>query len=165
MMPPRPAAVTATVSHLEPGSQLEAGQGAVAGPGSGVEADNDRLFTIGELAAAHDITTRTIRFYEAKGLISPMRKGVARSYARRDRARLTLILRGKNLGFSLEDIAEFLRLYDADPSQMAQARLLLDKLDAHITELQSKRTDLERTLKELKALKALCHGHLCATER
>jgi DNA-binding transcriptional MerR regulator len=70
--------------------------------------DANRLFAIGELAAEFGVTTRTIRFYESKGLISPARRGVARAYSRRDRARLKLILRGKNLGFSLEAIAAYL---------------------------------------------------------
>lgn len=127
--------------------------------------DSDHLSTIGELAAAHGITTRTIRFYEAKGLISPARKGVARSYGRRDRARLKLILRGKNLGFSLEDITEFLTLYDADPSQMAQTRLLLAKIDGHIQELETKRKDIERTLKDLKEIRHQCVEHLNAAAK
>ena len=122
--------------------------------------DSDRLFTIGELAASHGITTRAIRFYEAKGLIKPARKGVARAYSRRDRARLLLIMRGKNLGFSLEDIIEFLTLYDADPSQMAQTRLLLQKVETHIGDLETKRKDIERTLRDLKDIKALCVEHL-----
>jgi DNA-binding transcriptional MerR regulator len=122
--------------------------------------DPERLYTIGELANAHNITTRTIRFYEARGLISPARKGVARSYTRRDRARLTLILRGKNLGFTLEEIQQFLALYDSDPSQMAQAKLVLERVEAHIAELMEKRADLDRTLKDLKDLRNLCIGHL-----
>jgi DNA-binding transcriptional MerR regulator len=122
----------------------------------------DRLFTIGELAADHGITTRTIRFYEAKGLIAPARRGIARSYTRRDRARLTLILRGKNLGFTLEEIVQFLKMYDADPTQVAQARLVLEKVDAHMVDLQAKRADIERTLHDLKELRALCIGHLKA---
>jgi DNA-binding transcriptional MerR regulator len=121
---------------------------------------DDRLHTIGELAAAHGITTRAIRFYEAKGLISPARKGVARAYGRRDRARLLLIMRGKNLGFSLEDIMEFLALYDADPSQIVQTRLLLQKVEAHIGDLETKRKDLERTLRDLKDIRALCVEYL-----
>jgi DNA-binding transcriptional MerR regulator len=124
--------------------------------------DPERLFTIGELAAAHNITTRTIRFYEARSLISPARKGVARMYTRRDRARLTLILRGKNLGFTLEEIQHFLELYDSDPSQVAQAQVVLERVEAHITDLMDKRADLDRTLKDLKELKALCVGHLKA---
>lgn len=127
--------------------------------------DSDRLSTIGELAAAHGITTRTIRFYEAKGLISPARKGVARAYGRRDRARLKLILRGKNLGFSLEDITKFLSLYDADPSQMAQTRLLLTKVEQHIEDLETKRKDIERTLKDLREIRNQCTEHLNAAAK
>jgi len=117
-------------------------------------------YTIGELADEFLITTRAIRFYESRGLLSPQRIGPNRTYSRRDRARLMLILRGKNLGFSLEDIAEYLALYDADPEQEAQTRLLVEKLDALITELQRKRTDLDRTLQELTTIRAEAVAHL-----
>ena len=112
--------------------------------------DEDRLYAIGELASEFEVTTRTIRFYESKGLIAPARRGVARAYSRRDRARLKLILRGKNLGFSLEVIAEYLKLYDADPAQIAQTQMLLARTEQAIEELQAKRADLDRTLKELR---------------
>jgi DNA-binding transcriptional MerR regulator len=123
-------------------------------------ADTERLYTIGELAAELAVTTRAIRFYEAKGLIAPARRGVARSYSRRDRARLLLILRGKNLGFSLEEIAQYLALYDADPAQVAQTRMLLTRIEAAIEDLQVKRADLDRTLRELKDIRAQCVQHL-----
>lgn len=122
--------------------------------------DTDRLFTIGELAEAFDITTRAIRFYEARGLLAPQRVGANRSYTRRDKGRLTLILRGKNLGFTLEDIAEYLALYDADPVQEAQTRLLLEKIETAINDLQQKRADLDRTLRDLKDIRAKCAEHL-----
>ncbi|MET0653268.1 MAG: MerR family DNA-binding transcriptional regulator [Hyphomicrobiaceae bacterium] len=122
--------------------------------------DPDRLYTIGELAEEFDVTTRTIRFYEAKGLIMPARRGVARCYGRRDRARLKLILRGKNLGFSLEVIAQYLQLYDADPTQVAQTRLLLARVEDAIDHLQIKRADLDRTLRELKDIRGQCVEHL-----
>jgi DNA-binding transcriptional MerR regulator len=122
--------------------------------------DASRFYTIGELAGEFHVTTRTIRFYESKGLISPARRGVARSYSRRDRARLKLILRGKNLGFSLEEIAEYLKLYDADPAQMAQTQMLLNGVERAIDDLQLKRADLDRTLKELKDIRAQCVEHL-----
>ena len=96
------------------------------------------------------MTTRAIRFYEAKGLIAPVRRGAQRSYSRRDRARLRLILRGKNLGFSLEEVAQYLKLYDADPSQIAQTQMLLGRIELAIDDLQAKRADLDRTLKELR---------------
>jgi DNA-binding transcriptional MerR regulator len=122
--------------------------------------ETDRLYTIGELAAELGVTTRTIRFYESKGLIAPARRGVARSYSRRDRARLKLILRGKNLGFSLEAIAEYLKLYDADPAHIAQTQMLLKGVEAAIQNLQAKRADLDRTLKELREIRAQCVEHL-----
>jgi DNA-binding transcriptional MerR regulator len=122
--------------------------------------ESNRLHTIGELAGEFYVTTRTIRFYESKGLISPARRGVARAYSRRDRARLKLILRGKNLGFSLEEIAEYLKLYDADPAQMAQTQMLLNGVERAIDDLQEKRADLDRTLKELRDIRAQCVEHL-----
>lgn len=126
---------------------------------------SERMFTIGELGEMFGITTRTIRFYEAKGLISPVRKGIARSYSNRDRVRMALILRGKNLGFSLEDIAEYLKLYDADPAQLAQTEMLLSKVEAHITDLNTKRADIERTLKELRDIRSLCQQHLKSAQQ
>jgi DNA-binding transcriptional MerR regulator len=122
--------------------------------------DPDRLYTIGELADELEVTTRTIRFYEAKGLVLPARRGVARCYGRRDRARLKLILRGKNLGFSLEAIAQYLQLYDADPAQVAQTQLLLARVEGAIEDLQAKRADLDRTLRELKDIRSHCVEHL-----
>jgi DNA-binding transcriptional MerR regulator len=122
--------------------------------------EGNRLYAIGQLADEFNVTTRTIRFYESKGLISPARRGVARAYSRRDRARLKLILRGKNLGFSLEEIAEYLKLYDADPAQVAQTQMLLGRVEQAIEELQSKRADIDRTLKELRDIRAKCVEHL-----
>ena len=131
-----------------------------AKPASLASGEPERLYTIGELADDLAATTRAIRFYEAKGLIAPARRGVARSYSRRDRARLMLILRGKNLGFSLEEIAQYLTLYDADPAQMTQTQMLLARIEAAIEDLQTKRADLDRTLRELKDIRAQCVEHL-----
>ena len=117
-------------------------------------ADAERPYTIGQLAREFAITTRAIRFYEAKGLIAPQRKGVSRAYSRRDRARLILILRGKNLGFSLDEIGEYLELYDSDPSRVAQLRHLLAKIDERLTQLRLKKADLDRTQHELKAMRS-----------
>ncbi len=126
----------------------------------GGESQDDAIFSIGDLAAEFEITTRAIRFYEARGLLRPLRRGTTRSFTRRDRARLKLILRGKNLGFTLEDIAEYLSLYDTDPTQVTQTRLLLDRVEAHIADLNSKRADLDRTLDDLKVIRAQCKRHL-----
>ena len=124
----------------------------------------ERLYTIGELADELRVTTRAIRFYEAKGLIAPVRRGVQRSYSRRDRARLRLILRGKNLGFSLEEVAQYLKLYDADPSQVAQTQMLLARIERAIDDLQVKRADIDPTLKELKEIRGQCAEHLAAKD-
>lgn len=123
-------------------------------------AAEDARYSIGDLADELQVTTRAIRFYEAKGLITPARKGVARAYTRRDRARLLLILRGKNLGFSLKDIQQYLVLYDADPTQLAQLKLLETMVEAHIAKLKKKRADLDRTLKELADIKATVTAEL-----
>jgi DNA-binding transcriptional MerR regulator len=117
----------------------------------GVAAD---LFTVNQLAEELGVTARAIRFYEAKGLISPRRAGTTRVFDRRDRARLMLVLRGKRLGFSLASIREFLDLYDADRSQGAQLRLLLDSTRGRIRELERQREDLDRTLRELREIEA-----------
>ena len=138
---------------------------AVDPPHAGAETeDSAPRYTIGDLADELGITTRAIRFYESRGLITPARKGVARAYTRRDRARLSLILRGKNLGFTLEDIGAYLELYDADPTQVAQMRLLKTKVEAHIAELEGKRADLERTLAELTEIRAQVSAALAARD-
>jgi DNA-binding transcriptional MerR regulator len=112
----------------------------------------DAVWSIGELAAQLGVTTRTIRFYEAQQLIAPEREKGARVYGRRDRARMQLILRGKNLGFTLDVIRQYLSLYDADPDQVTQTQMFLEKVEASIDDLERKKVDIERTLSELKVL-------------
>ena len=107
-----------------------------------------------QLAEELGVTARAIRFYEAKGLIAPRRAGTTRVFDRRDRARLLLVLRGKRLGFSLASIREFLDLYDADRTQAAQLRLLLDSTRERIRELERQRVDLDQTLRELREVEA-----------
>lgn len=108
------------------------------------------LLTVNQLAVQLGLTPRTIRFYEAKGLLSPQRAGTTRVFTKRDRARLLLILRGKRLGFSLSEIAEYLDLYDADRSQRGQVLLLLEKVRQRIATLEAQRCDLEQTIAELQ---------------
>ncbi len=112
------------------------------------------LFTVNQLAEERGVTARAIRFYEAKGLIAPRRVGTTRVFDRRDRARLMLVLRGKRLGFSLASIREFLDLYDADRTQAAQLRLLLESTRGRIRELERQRVDLDQTLRELREVEA-----------
>lgn len=120
-------------------------------------------FTISDLAKEFSITTRTIRFYESRGLIAPQRIGTTRRYSKRDRARLMLILRGRNLGFTVEDVGEYLALYDTDPAQLAQTRLLLGKVETAIADLETKRDDLTRALHDLNDIRARCQSHLKKT--
>ena len=134
-------------------------EGGAPDTGERPSATADR-YLIGDLAQEFAITTRTIRFYEARGLIKPARTGTMRTYSRRDRARLALILRGKNLGFSLEDIGKYLELYDSDPTQMAQTTLLLDKVEHHIADLTAKRADIDRALGELTEIRSKCQSSL-----
>lgn len=117
-------------------------------------------YTISDLAAEFGITPRTIRFYESRGLITPERAGTQRRYTKRDRARLILILRGRNLGFTVEDVGEYLALYDADPGQIAQTRLLLEKVRAAIVDLEKKRVDIDAALSDLHDIAAHCAKHL-----
>ena len=124
------------------------------------ETSREASYSISALAKEFGITTRTIRFYESRGLISPERVGTTRRYSKRDRARLMLILRGRNLGFGVEDVSEYLSLYDSDPGQLAQTRLLLDKVVAAIGDLETKRKDIERSLADLSEIRARCEAHL-----
>ena len=122
------------------------------------EAENRDLFAIADLAKEFGISTRAIRFYEAKGLLAPERVGATRIFRRRDRARLILILRGKRLGFSLRDISDYLSLYDADRSQ--QVNLLLEKVDQRLASLERQRDDLETTISELREIRKLADDRL-----
>lgn len=111
-------------------------------------------FGIAQLAREFGVTTRTIRFYEDKGLLAPERAGQRRIYTQRDRVRLRLIMRGKRLGFSLEEIAEMVNLYDQDPTEVAQLRLFLDKIGERRSALRRQQADIKAILDELDRLEA-----------
>ena len=127
------------------------------------ESDNRDLFAIADLAREFGISTRAIRFYEAKGLLTPERVGSTRVFRRRDRARLILILRGKRLGFSLRDISEYLSLYDADRSQRAQVSKLVDMVDERMLMLEQQLHDLQTTIGELREIRKLATERLAQT--
>ena len=111
---------------------------------------------IAELAAEFGVTTRTIRFYEDKDLIAPERRGQRRVYHLRDKVRLQLIMRGKRLGFSLDEIRAMIDLYDADPTQVSQLRLFLEKLHERKSLLQTQREDIDQVLTEIATREAQC---------
>jgi DNA-binding transcriptional MerR regulator len=126
------------------------------------EAGEERTFTISELADTFQVTPRTIRFYEDQGLLSPRRDGLNRVYSHRDRARLTLICRGKRLGFSLAEIKDFLDLYDVDDRQIEQMRFALAHGRERIASLEVQLVDVQQTLSELRALENQIVEHLKA---
>lgn len=108
-----------------------------------------RWFTIGDLAREFDVTLRTLRFYEDKGLLDPRREGLNRLYSRRDRARLKIVLLCKRVGFSLTEIKEMLDLYDQKDGQLTQLRAVLRKFSDQVAVLEEQRKDIEAGLVEL----------------
>lgn len=113
---------------------------------------DDRFYTVPELAENLGVTPRTIRFYEQKGLVAPQRAGTTRIYTRQDRARMLIILRGKRLGFTLKEIADYLDLYGADPTQAEQIKMLLTRVRERIDALEDQRQALDVTLDELREI-------------
>ena len=121
---------------------------------------SERTWTIGELAAEHDTTLRTIRFYEDRGLLTPQRRGQARIFRERDRVRLQLIMRGKRLGFTLDEIAHVLGLYDETPGEAGQLEYLIADIERRRAGLMAKRQDLDEALAELDELGRRCRSDL-----
>lgn len=109
-------------------------------------------FTIGDLAREFDVTLRTLRFYEDKGLLNPRREGLNRIYNRRDRARLRLVLMGKRIGFSLVEIKELLDLHELKDGGVTQLRVALKKFIEQIDVLETQKQDIEKALVELREL-------------
>ncbi len=126
----------------------------MAGEGAASPDHGPALRGIQDIAAQLGISHRTLRFYEDKGLIDPARVGNTRIYSRREVARMQLILRGKRLGFSIREIKQFLDLYDADPAQAEQLRMLLKSVTEHIGLLEKQREEIEQTLAELHEIEA-----------
>jgi len=106
-------------------------------------------FTISELASEFGVTTRTIRFYEDQGLVSPTRQGTARVFSSRDRVRLKLALRGKRLGFSIAEIRDLFELYDISRDEKKQLEEFLLKLERRRVLLEQQREDIEIMLNEI----------------
>ena len=106
----------------------------------------DERYTITELTREFDVSTRTLRFYEDEGLISPERRGRTRLYRPADRALLAHVLRGKRLGFSISEIREILDMYREPPGEAGQLDLLLERVQEKRDALEQKRLDIEETL-------------------
>ena len=110
----------------------------------------DPLMTIREMCDTFEVTPRTLRFYESKELLSPIREGQKRLFTKRDRARLKLILRGKRFGFSLEEIRQMLDLYELGDQQQTQFRRTYDLGIKHLKEMERQRDELVETITELR---------------
>ncbi len=111
----------------------------------------ETYMTIREMCDAFDVTPRTLRFYEAKELLFPERRGTKRLFTRRDRARLKLILKGKRFGFSLEDIRQILDLYDPDQQNLPQMQRAYELGKERLVDLEERRAELESIITDLKA--------------
>ena len=115
-----------------------------------------QIYTIGALAREFDVTPRAIRFYEDVGLLNPARQGRNRVYTQRDCTRLKLTLRGKRLGFALQEIKQLVTMYDSESDAAPQLHAFLAALAAHRTQLEQQREDIEVTLAEIAQHEARC---------
>ena len=113
-------------------------------------------YSIRDLASEFDVTTRTIRFYEEKGLLEPQREGQQRRYSAADRTCLRLILRGRRLGFSLDESAEIIGMYGSPGNNRKQLEALMDKISEKRHGLLQQQADLEAMLEELETVEEKC---------
>ncbi len=111
---------------------------------------NDETMTIREMCDAFDVTPRTLRFYESKELLFPLREGQKRLFTKRDRARLKLILRGKRFGFSLEEIRQLLNLYDMGDQGHTQLSRTYEIAQDRLRDMEEQRDELDRAIQDLK---------------
>ena len=112
---------------------------------------DEELLTIREMCDLFDVTPRTLRFYEAKELLFPIREGQKRLFTHRDRARLTLILRGKRFGFSLEQIRQLLNLYDVGDQGERQLREVYEAAQERLADMERQRDELNVGIEDLRA--------------
>lgn len=119
--------------------------------------------TIREMCETYDVTPRTLRFYESKELLFPIRDGQKRLFTKRDRARLKLILRGKRFGFSLEEIRQLLELYYLGDQQATQLSRTLDVAGERLSDMERQRAELDIAIEELRAQMGMVEDML--TER
>jgi DNA-binding transcriptional MerR regulator len=111
---------------------------------------SETTMTIREMCEAFEVTPRTLRFYESKELLSPIRQGQRRLFTRRDRARLKLILRGKRFGFSLEELRQLLDLYDKGDQQYTQITAAYEVAQARLAAMETERAELDAAIAELR---------------
>ncbi len=117
-------------------------------------------WSITQIAREFDVTLRTIRHYEDVGLVSPERRGTTRVFHQRDRVRLALVLRGKRLGFSLDEISTIVNMYDAEPGEQGQLAYLLQQIAGRRAALEQRRRDIDETITELDIVEQRCREDL-----
>jgi len=122
-------------------------------------------YSISELAAEFGVTTRTIRFYEEKGLLNPAREGIRRVYGPADRTRLRLILRGKRLGFSLDESAEIVLMYGSPGNNRKQLERLIARFREKTIDLKRQQEDLAVMLLDMRDAEKKCLAALNALEQ
>jgi DNA-binding transcriptional MerR regulator len=120
----------------------------------------NKTYSISDLAGEFETTTRTIRFYEEKGYLSPSRNGTRRIYSPTDRTALRLILRGKRLGLALDETAEMIRMYSSPGGNRKQLEKFVLRIGEKRTELERKQRDLEYMLIDLQSVEDKCHEAL-----
>lgn len=120
-------------------------------------------FTIGEMCTEFEVTPRTLRFYEYKELLAPIREGQKRLFTIKDKARLKLILRGKRFGFSLAEIKDLLDLYDIGDGQVTQLTETLRFADKHLAEMVAQRDELNEAIADLE--QQMRHGEQLLADR
>lgn len=118
------------------------------------------FYTITELTREFEISTRTLRFYEDEGLISPLRRGRTRLFRPADRHLIKQILRGKRLGFTIAEIREIIQMYKTPSGEVGQLHIMMEKVEARRAELRQKRKDIEDTLAELDSIEESCVNRL-----
>ena len=133
---------------------------AVRSPAAPDADERDRTWSIAQVADEFGVTHRTVRHYEELGLISPERRGTTRVYHRRDRTRLGLILRGKRLGFPLEEIRTIIDLYDVPRGRRSQLEYVLGQIDDRRADLEQRRRDIDAALSELSEFERRCRSDL-----
>ncbi len=121
-----------------------------------------RTWTIAQIAEEFGVSHRTVRYYEDKGLVTPERRGTARIFHPRDHVRLALILRGKRLGFPLDEIRRIVDMYDDQPGEAGQLTYLLGQIGDRRAELEQRRRDVEAALAELDELERRCRDDLAS---
>jgi DNA-binding transcriptional MerR regulator len=121
-------------------------------------------YTISELAKEFGVTTRTIRFYEEKGLVSPRREGQKRLYTPADRVRIKLILRGKRIGMTLQESVEVIDMYDPEHNNTEQLHALVDTVTERRARLLQQKKDIDDMLAGLDDVQALCETALDAAD-